>query len=89
LKRINGLDMVTLCDMFEEKAGALKDEFGVEYATCKAGKLFLDSSLAAIYMTTQQNTRGEPCISCWRRASIYGRKAIGSDGRELPEGHLR
>lgn len=62
LSKIDGLDMVAYCDVFEEKAKQLLGQFGGDYAVSDPEKIFSDPSIDAVYVTTQHDSHAEYCI---------------------------
>jgi predicted dehydrogenase len=62
VSEIEGLDVVAFCDVFEEKARELSSEFGGEYTTGDARKVFSDDSIDAVYVVTQHDTHADLCV---------------------------
>jgi len=62
VSRIDGFEMAAYCDVFEDKAQALLDQYGGDYATTDPERLFRDESLDAIYVATLHDTHAELCV---------------------------
>ncbi|MGI2297222.1 Gfo/Idh/MocA family protein [Paenibacillus sp. GXUN7292] len=59
---LEGMKLSAYCDVFEQNAHRMLEEFGGEYATSDPNRLFEDESLDAIYVTTMHDTHAEYCI---------------------------
>lgn len=62
IAELEGIESVAYCDVFEEKARALLEEFGGEYATSDPERVFQDPAVDAIYVTTLHDTHADYCI---------------------------
>lgn len=62
IAELEGIETAAYCDVFESNARQLLDEFGGDYATSDPERLFADSGLDAIYVTTLHDTHAEYCI---------------------------
>lgn len=62
ISRIDGIQIVAYCDLFEENAKIFLQEFGGSYATGNAEDIFSDSSIDAVYVTTLNDTHAEYCV---------------------------
>ncbi|WP_214628038.1 Gfo/Idh/MocA family protein [Paenibacillus agaridevorans] len=62
IQQLDGIDMVAYCDIKEDNALALFNQFGGEYATTDAEKLFCDETIDAIYISTTHDTHADYCI---------------------------
>ena len=62
LKQVEGMKMVAFCDIVPERAEALRDSAGGDYATTERRRLFDDRTLSAIYVTTQHDSHARLCI---------------------------
>ncbi|MFC5647607.1 Gfo/Idh/MocA family protein [Paenibacillus solisilvae] len=62
VSKIEGIQMVAYCDIYENKAQALLQEYGGEYATSDVDRFFADETLDAIYVTTLHDTHADYCI---------------------------
>lgn len=62
IRQLDGMDMVAYCDVNEANARSLLAEFGGDYATADADRLFADESIDAIYISTMHNSHADYCI---------------------------
>ncbi|WP_158602348.1 Gfo/Idh/MocA family protein [Cohnella endophytica] len=62
VSQLDGMDMVAFCDVDEDNARKLLNEFGGEYATRDVDRLFGDETIDAIYISTLHNTHADYCI---------------------------
>ncbi|MBP1990725.1 Gfo/Idh/MocA family protein [Paenibacillus eucommiae] len=62
IAELEGMEVSAFCDVFEQSAQALLEEFGGEYATSDVDRFFNDPSLDAIYITTVHDTHADYCI---------------------------
>ncbi|WNQ10671.1 Gfo/Idh/MocA family oxidoreductase [Paenibacillus aurantius] len=72
VKQLDGFDMVAYCDIFEENALSLLEQYGGEYATSDIDRFFADDSLDVIYVTTLHDTHAEYSI----RALLSGKHVM-------------
>lgn len=62
VSKITGMDMAVYCDTNLEKAERLLEEFGGDYATDDAWRVFGDPQVDAVYIATLHDTHAEFCI---------------------------
>lgn len=62
IQQIEGIKTTAYCDVYEQNAQKLLQQFGGVYATDDADALFNDISLDIIYVTTHNDTHAEYCI---------------------------
>lgn len=62
VQEIEGLDMVAYCDVVTAAAQTLWSEFGGDYATADAERIFADNSIDAVYICTHHDTHADFCI---------------------------
>ncbi|GAA3409290.1 Gfo/Idh/MocA family protein [Paenibacillus hodogayensis] len=62
IAELEGLEIAAYCDVFEQSAQAMLEEFGGSYATTDLDRFFNDPGLDAIYVTTQHDTHADYCI---------------------------
>ncbi|MDF2716806.1 MAG: oxidoreductase domain protein [Paenibacillus sp.] len=62
IAELEGMEIAAYCDVFEQSAQAMLEQFGGQYATSDTDRFFNDPSLDAIYVTTQHDTHAEYCI---------------------------
>lgn len=72
VKQIDGFDMVAYCDIAEENAVSMLQQYGGEYATSDIDRFFADDSLDVIYVTTLHDTHAEYCV----RALLSGKHVM-------------
>lgn len=62
IRQLDGMDMVAFCDVHVGNAQKLLEEFGGDYATDDAERLYADETIDAIYISTMHNTHADYCI---------------------------
>jgi len=62
LAQLHGMKMVAFCDIVEERASQLCDEFDGEYSTTEADRLFDDKDLSAVYIATRHGSHADLCM---------------------------
>lgn len=62
IQQLEGMELVAYCDIFEQSAHRMLEQFGGSYATSDLDKLFSDPDLDVIYVTTMHDTHAEYCI---------------------------
>jgi len=62
LARLDNAAMVAFCDVSEDAATALCEQFGGDYATTEAERVLADDDIAAVYICTPHDSHAELCI---------------------------
>ncbi|MFD0960460.1 Gfo/Idh/MocA family protein [Paenibacillus chungangensis] len=62
IAQLEGMELVAYCDVYQESARELLDEFGGEYATSDADRFFNDPDIDVVYITTMHDTHADFCI---------------------------
>lgn len=62
IQQIEGIETTAYCDVFEQNAQNLLQQFGGEYATSDVDAFFADKTLDIIYVTTLHDTHADYCV---------------------------
>ncbi|MDF2720376.1 MAG: oxidoreductase domain protein [Paenibacillus sp.] len=59
VSELEGMKLTAYCDVFEQSAKAMLEQFGGDYATTDLDRFFNDPNLDVIYVTTQHDTHAD------------------------------
>ncbi|MFC3770291.1 Gfo/Idh/MocA family protein [Paenibacillus sp. GCM10012303] len=62
IAELEGMELTGYCDVYEDSAKAMLEQFGGKFATSDTETFFNDPELDAVYVTTQHDTHAEYCI---------------------------
>ncbi|MCU6712166.1 Gfo/Idh/MocA family oxidoreductase [Paenibacillus sp. J5C_2022] len=62
IEQLEGMELVAYCDVYQESARKLLEEFGGQYATCDLDRFFNDPDIDVIYITTMHDTHADFCV---------------------------
>jgi len=66
IRQIEGIEAVAYCDIYEEAARKLYNEFGGKYYTTDADRIFADDGIDAVYICTHHDTHAPFAIKAAR-----------------------